>query len=70
MSCFFDNIKYANCKIYFILISLDSQIKKIPFNDINHYLAIKQRTLGQTREHKKDIFHNYSFRQHVLLIFQ
>ena len=50
---FFDKIKYANCNIYFNLISLDSQIK-ILFNDINHYLATNQKTLCQTCEHKKD----------------
>ena len=66
---FFDNIKYAIRNIYFNLTSLDSQIH-ILSNDTNHYLATKQKTLCQTGEHKKDIFHNYSFREHILLIVQ
>ena len=66
---FYDNIEYAICNIYFNLTSLDSHIK-ILFNDINHYLATKQKTLCQTRDHKKDIFNNYSFREHISLIFQ
>ena len=44
---FFDNVKSAICNIYFNLISLDSQIK-ILFNDINHYMPTKQKTLCRT----------------------
>ena len=53
---FFDNIKNGICNVCFNLLSLNSQIK-ILFNDINHYVATKQKTLCHTREHKKEIFH-------------
>ena len=66
---FFDNIKKGIYNICFNLLSLNSQIL-ILFNDINHYVATKQKTLCRTREHKKYIFHNFSLREHIFLSFQ
>ena len=43
---------------------------KILSNDIKHYVPAKQKNLCWTCENKKDIFDNYSFREHNLLNFQ
>ena len=66
---FFGKIKYGICNTYFKLISLHSQIK-ILFNDIKYYVAAKQKNLCRTREHKKDVFDNYSLREHIFFNFQ
>ena len=66
---FFDNIKNGICNICFNLLSLNRQII-ILFNDINHYVTTKQKILCRTCEHKKNILHNFSVREHIFLSFQ
>ena len=63
------NIKYGLCNIYFKLTSFNIQII-ILFNDMKYHVAAKQKNLCSTHKHKKDIFDNYSLREHVLLNFQ
>ena len=46
--------------LYFNLISLNNQIQ-ILFNDIKHYMAAKQYTLFEAREHKKRFFSQLFF---------
>ena len=41
-SCFFGNISYGICNIYFKLISLNSQME-ILSNDIKHYVVATQK---------------------------
>ena len=43
---------------------------KIIFNDVNHDIIANQYTFCGIWEHKKDIFHYYSLREHISLSFQ
>ena len=51
--------KYGNYYIYFNLISLAGQIQTL-FNDINHYVAVKQNTVCRPLEYKRR--NNHSLR--------